>query len=155
VLADDAGFVFPRREITRPADAGGEDHIAVSAADFALRRDGGGYALWWEAHGLSYGVPVRIDAALATGATVVVNISRTVIDAARRRFPRLRIVHIAAPLPVLAQRIAARGREDPADVAKRLARAGDGAPSGPDVVEICNDGRLEDAVAAFLAAIRG
>jgi phosphonate metabolism protein PhnN/1,5-bisphosphokinase (PRPP-forming) len=154
-LADDAGFVFPRREITRSADAGGENHVAISAEDFAARRDGGGYALAWDAHGLSYGIPASIDAALAQGNTVVVNVSRTVIAAARAHYSHVRVLHVTAPLPVLAQRIAARGRECAEDVEARLARAGDAVPSGPDVVEICNDGRLETAVAAFVAAIRG
>jgi len=153
-LADEARFLFPRREITRAADAGGEDHVAVSDAEFAARRDSGGYALAWEAHGLCYGIPAIIDDALAQGSTVVVNVSRTVIDAARARYPRLRVLYVTAPLAVLAQRIAARGRESAEDVAERIARAGISAPSGPDVVEVRNDGALEDAVAAFVAAVR-
>ena len=151
----DPRFVFPRREITRPADAGGEDHVAVDASAFARRRDAGFYALAWDAHGLSYGIPASINAALAQGNSVTVNVSRTVIDAARARYPNLRVLHVTAPLPLLAQRIAARGREPAEDVEARLARAGNAAPTGPDVVEICNDSQLETAVAAFVAAIRG
>ncbi len=154
-LADDDRFQFPRREITRASDAGGEDHIEVSAADFATRRDGGAYALWWDAHGLSYGIPVSIENALASGTSIIVNVSRTVIGQARARYRNLRILHVTAPIPILAQRIAARGRENAADVEARLARAAISAPSGPDVVEICNDGALADAVAAFVAAVRG
>jgi ribose 1,5-bisphosphokinase len=154
-LAGDHRFLFPRREITRAADAGGEDHIPVSAQEFVARRAGGGYALAWEAHGLCYGIPSSIDDALAQGVSVIVNVSRTVIDTARACYPRLRVIHVTAPLDILAQRIAARGRETAADAATRLQRAAIIAPSGADVVEICNDGKLEDAVEAFAAALGG
>lgn len=146
-------YRFPKREITRAADAGGEDHVAVSPAEFARRQEAGRYALDWHAHGLSYGIPATIDAAIAAGATVVINTSRTIIDAARARYPGLRIVFVTAPLDVLARRIAARGRESAEDVAARLARAGIIAPSGRDVIELCNDGSLEEAVRAFRTAI--
>ena len=152
-LGDSPLYLFPKREITRAGDAGGEDHIAVSPAHFAQRREAGGYALNWDAHGLSYGIPSSIDAAIAAGATVVVNTSRTILDAARARYPGLCIVFVTAPLDVLARRIAARGRESADDVAARLARAGIIAPSGCDVIELCNDGSLEDAVRAFRSAI--
>ena len=52
-LADDPRFRFVRRVITRPADAGGEAHEAVTAEEFAARE----FALQWQAHGLSYGIP--------------------------------------------------------------------------------------------------
>ncbi len=152
-LAGDDRFQFPRREITRAANAGGEDHIEVSAADFVVRRDKGDYALWWDAHRLCYGIPVNIESALAGGTSIIVNVSRTVIGQARARYHNLRILHVTAPIAILAQRIAARGRESAEDVAARLARAGISAPNGPDVVVICNDGALEDAVAAFVAAV--
>lgn len=154
-LAGNPAYLFPKREITRAADAGGEDHIAVGAQEFAARWAGGGYALAWEAHGLCYGIPASIDDALATGKSVVINVSRTVIETARARYPRLCVIHVTAPLNILAQRIAARGRETAADVATRLQRAAIIAPSGADVVEICNDGRLEEAVEAFVALLRG
>ena len=58
---------------------------------------------------------------LWAGETVVFNVSRSVIDAARRRFPRVRVVYVTAPPDVLARRIAARGRDG--DAVARLARA--------------------------------
>jgi phosphonate metabolism protein PhnN/1,5-bisphosphokinase (PRPP-forming) len=152
-LANRPLYDFPKRQITRASDAGGEDHIAVSPAEFAAHRDSGGYALHWVAHGLSYGIPASIDAAIATGVTVVVNTSRTIIEAARARYPSLRIIFVTAPIDVLARRIAARGRESADDVATRLGRAGIIAPSGSDVVELHNDGSIHEAVAAFLRAI--
>jgi ribose 1,5-bisphosphokinase len=146
-------FHFPKREITRDSDAGGEDHVAVSEAEFAQRRDDGAYALHWVAHGLSYGIPVGIDAAIADGATVIINTSRTIIGAARARYPGLRIIFVTAPIDVLAERIAMRGRESADDIARRLARAGIAAPGEGDVVELRNDDGLDKAVAAFCRAI--
>jgi ribose 1,5-bisphosphokinase len=153
-FSDRPGYVFPKREITRAADAGGEDHIAVTPEMFAQRKATGCYALSWEAHGLSYGIPASIDDALACGDTVIVNVSRTIIDAARADYLRLRVIFVTAPAGVLIERLVGRGRESTADVAERVARAGIVAPVGRDVVEISNDGSIADAIAAFLSALR-
>ncbi|MEA2777827.1 MAG: thymidine phosphorylase, partial [Acetobacteraceae bacterium] len=55
-LLADPRFRFVRRVITRPADAGGEDHEAVSDFEFGQRS----FALRWQAHGLHYGIPMDI-----------------------------------------------------------------------------------------------
>lgn len=151
-LADDPGVVFPRREITRPADAGGEDHQAVTVDAFRSRRATGGYALTWEAHGLGYGVPVAILDDLAAGRTVVVNVSRGVVDQARL-LARVRVLSLTVPAEVLRLRLAARGRESAAEIDARVDRAGAVQVDGPDVVTIVNDDSVETAVARMLAAI--
>jgi len=154
-LASDSSVVFARREITRPADAGGEDHTPVDAETFRAREAAGGYLLSWDAHGLSYGLPAALADDLAAGRTVVANVSRTVLDAARTRFPGLRIVSVTAAPERVAERLAARAREDAADIAARLARADALAVDGGDVVVVRNDGALQAGVAAMIAAIRG
>lgn len=150
-LDSDARFVFARRHITRPADAGGEDHRPISVAAFQRMRQAGGFALWWEAHGLLYGVPVTIEAALAEGCVVVANLSRTVLVEAASRYPT-RILNITAPWPVLAARLAARGRETPADIAARLARQ---APllAGLAVETVLNNGSVEQGVDRVIAVL--
>lgn len=146
--------VFPRREITRPAEAGGEVHVAIDEPTFSARQAAGAYALSWRAHGLGYGVPATIASDLAAGRTVVVNVSRTVLDAARARFPRLRVVSITADPAILARRLAARGREGADEVAERLARAQAIPVIGEDVIALRNDGTPDEGIAQLVAAIR-
>lgn len=146
-------LVLARRVISRPAAPESEDFESVTEAGFADRRAAGDFALDWQAHGLSYGIPASVEALLAGGTTVIANLSRGMIDAARARFDPFRAIVVTAPAQVLAARLAGRGRESAADIAARLERAGYAAPAGPDVCTVDNGGRLEDAVAAFRAAL--
>ena len=145
--AGEARFRFVRRAITRPAEAGGEPHEAVTEAVFATR----GFALSWRAHGLAYGIPADIAADLAAGRVVVANVSRTVIAEAARRFP-VRVIAVTAPPDVLAARLAARGREDAAGTARRLVRAV-GLPAEVPIETMANDATLAEGVTRFLAAL--
>ena len=105
-LSGNGGFVFPRRDITRAADLGGEDYNAISPAEFGRRRDAGAYSLWWGAHSLQYGVPVAIERDLRAGSRVVVNVSRAILDDARRRLGPVRVVNVTVPKQILAERLA-------------------------------------------------
>jgi len=153
-LAGDDGFTFVRREITRPADAGGEDHIAISREEFHQRAVDGRYALVWKAHGLGYGVPAAALKGLAWGQTAIVNVSRGILATARARFSPLCIVHISVSAQVLAQRLAGRGREGPDQIAQRLERAAAFQVDGDDVLTLVNDGPLERSVDTFLEMLR-
>ena len=148
-LAGDARFVFARRVITRPADAGGEAHEAVSEAEFAARLPG--FSLHWAAHGLRYAIPVSIEAEMAAGRVVIANLSRGVLAEAATRY-RLRVLDITAPPALRAARLAARGREDAGDVAARLSREAP-LPGGLDVVTVMNDATPDDGAARVLAAL--
>lgn len=146
-LTGDPCIRFVRRVITRPAEAGGEDHEPVTAEAFA-RRD---YALQWGAHGLLYGIPIDITDDIARGITVVANVSRSVIRQAAERFPT-RVIEITAPPDILAHRLAARGREDAADIAARLARSVS-LPAGITAETVLNHTTPEEGIARFLAAL--
>ncbi len=147
-------LVVVRRVITRPEAAGGEPYEGVSAAEFADRAARGDFALTWGAHGLRYGIPAAIDAELAAGRDVAFNGSRAVLAEAAARYPGLVVVHVTAPVPVLAARLAARGREGVEEIAARLARAPFALPPGLTVRRVDNSGTPEAGAAAFLAALQ-
>jgi ribose 1,5-bisphosphokinase len=146
-LADDPRFRFVRRVITRPADPDGEDHEAVSESAFAERP----IALRWQAHGLHYGIPADVTEDLGRGIVVVANVSRGVIAQAAERFP-VRVIEVTAPPEILAQRLAARGRETAEDVAKRLARDVP-IPDQVAVDTIVNDRTPGEAADHFIALL--
>ena len=150
-LRDEPRVVFARRLITRPAEAGGEDHVAVSPAEFARRRDAGELLLHWHAHGLDYGLPGELAAALAAGRGVVANVSRGVVADARQRFAPTLVIAITASAETLAARLAGRGRESADDIGSRLRRSV--AAVAADIV-IDNDGALEAAVERFVGVVR-
>lgn len=152
-LAGRPEFLFPHRIITRASDPGSEDHLTLSEAQFAAQREAGAFFLSWGAHGLHYALPGHIADALAAGRTVIANVSRAVVEEARCKHPATTVVVVTAPPEVLAERLAARGREEAADVKARLARAAE-QPSGPGVVTVMNDGPLEVAVARFLEVLK-
>lgn len=144
-----------RRVITRPEAAGGEDFEGVSEAEFAKRRARGDFALDWEAHGLSYGVPKGVTRVLASGQDAMLNGSRAVLGMTQAVFPSLVVVHVTARREVLAERLADRGRESEDDIARRLERAAMPLPRGlREVIEIDNSGDFASGVQALLDAIR-
>ncbi len=153
-LGADPRWRFVRRRITRPANAGSENHEALSEEEFADRLAAGRFALHWDSHGLRYGIDREIDDWLARGCTVVLNGSRAHLPIAHQRYPALRVVAIVAHPEVLARRLAQRGRESAADIAARIARQ-PSLPEGLPVTEVSNDADLASASAAFLQALHG
>lgn len=152
-LGDDPSFVFARRVVTRPADAGGEAFRAVTPEEFETLRAGGSFLLWWRAHGLEYGLPRALEDELRAGRNVVANVSRGVVAAAAGRFADTTVIEIDAPPGLRAERLAARGREDAADAARRLARKGVPYPAELAVERVANDGTPAEGVARFVAAL--
>jgi ribose 1,5-bisphosphokinase len=140
-----------RRVITRPAVAGGEDFDGVSEHEFASRSAAGEFALSWQAHGLSYGIPT---AQLSGAKVVLFNGSRAVLQTARDLFADLRVIEVTAPSELLAQRLAARGRETADDVLARLKRASFELPQGLSSTVVVNDGTLDQGVERFLSALQ-
>ncbi len=52
-LAAEQGICFAHRYITRAADAGGENHVALSPEEFATRRKARLFALSWRSMSLA------------------------------------------------------------------------------------------------------
>ncbi len=153
LLDQDVSFWFPTRYITRPADAGGEKHRAMTPAEFDRLKAEGAFMLSWRAHGHGYGIPIAAKEALARGRSIIINVSREVIDEARRQWSPVRVMLITAPQEVLRERLIKRGRETIDDIEKRLNRMDAYRVEGDDVREVINADRLERATDRFVAML--
>lgn len=152
-LSEHPGVVFAHRYITRPADAGGENHVALSQQEFDAREQARLFALSWRSHGNAYGIGIEINQWLAKDITVVVNGSREYLSEARRRYPDMLPVWIEVSPEVLRSRLEARGRENAAAIEARLARnRATLKPAGRSII-ISNDGSLAEAGEEFVATI--
>lgn len=150
-LADRTDVLFVRRAITRPADAGSEDHIAMTEAEFDAAIDEGRFSLTWTANGLRYGLPRAIETHLAEGRLAVVNGSRGAWSVIQQVFPSAVAVEIRVDPGILAQRLQSRGRESASEIEARLARAAAlNAGFQADVV-IDNSGPPEKAGSSLVA----
>lgn len=148
-FAGDRRFVFPRRFVTRFADANAEDHLTMTDMEFAIAVSENAFALWWKAHGNCYGIGNSIEADLKAGCVVAVNCSRAIIEEAAARFANVTVAEIVASPEVLVSRIVARGRETEAEALQRVSRSVPDYPAGIPLVRIENNGVLQDAVDKF------
>lgn len=140
---------FARRTVTRPADAGGEDHEALTRETFEQQVQAGAFALRWQANGLHYGIRHRQLVPLQQGQWVLVNGSRGHLPQALATYPDMTVVHITAQPDTVRQRLLGRGRETAEEVEARLQRARSFvAPPGAHRIE--NDGPLPQAGEALL-----
>jgi ribose 1,5-bisphosphokinase len=130
-MCRDDQVVFPRRVVTRPASAA-EDNDTLSHEAFDAALAGGAFALAWNAHGLKYGIPGSIVTDIRADRTVVCNVSRTVVAAARARYAHVTVVLITAPPEVLAARLKQRARPSDGAIEERVRRRVDD-PLVPDV----------------------
>jgi ribose 1,5-bisphosphokinase len=151
--ADDRNIVFPRRVVTREASSF-EDNEHVSCETFHEALARGDFAMHWDAHGHSYALRREIDGDIRAGRTVVVNVSRTVIDETRRRYADVTVVSITAPPELIAERLAMRARSSDGRIDQRLRRTVDETTNAPDVT-ILNVDRPEDHARRLLRVIKG
>lgn len=152
-LGGRAPVFFAHRYITRPVDAGGENHVAVSRAEFAQMKALGLFALDWETHGHCYGLGRELELWLDRGANVVMNGSRGFLPVASRRFPDLCVVLIEVSAAVLRARLEERGRESAPEIEARIARAGEFSVEHPNLVRIRNDGAIAVAGNELVAVL--
>ncbi|MGL4204494.1 MAG: ribose 1,5-bisphosphokinase, partial [Enterobacter roggenkampii] len=89
-------LLVAHRYITRAANAGSENHIALSEQEFFTRAGQNLLALSWHANGYYYGIGIETDLWLHAGFDVLVNGSRAHLSQARARYG-------AALLPVCLQ----------------------------------------------------
>jgi ribose 1,5-bisphosphokinase len=149
-LEADEHFIFPKRIVTRDANADEDNHV-VDLASFDAQERAGAFALSWRAHGNAYGVPRSIEACLERGEHVVINVSREVVAAARAKFAPCKVILVTAKPDVLAARLKARGRESDAAIVDRLSR--ERAVEADATVD--NSGTEAAGAALFIATLRG
>lgn len=152
-FSGNSNVIFCERIITRSGDIG-EKHVSVSKTEFEHMAASGGFFLFWDAHGLRYGLPADMRKALEAGRTVIANASRRVIDEARSKWPDTLIVNVTANRDVLRKRLMARGREDAEAIELRLDRtAACDLPDGASIEEIDNSGALQPAAERMIDII--
>ncbi len=154
-LLDYSSVVFAHRYITRPHDAGGENHVALSEAEFNARLARNLFTLHWQSHGISYGIGCELNQWLTKGLNVIVNGSRAYLEQASRAYPELIPVLIEVSLNTLRSRLQARGRESESDIESRLLRAEEFKKlHHPKLLRLTNDTLLEETGPSFVKLIR-
>lgn len=147
-------IAFAHRYITRPPESLGENHVALSDAEFETRVAAGLLAFCWRANGLRYGIGSEITAWRQAGFVVVVSGSRGHFIGLEPRPPGLVPVLVTAAHDALRRRLVARGRESSDAIAARLVRSDAYAVDDPHLVTIDNSGPLEEGGAKLLALLR-
>ena len=138
-------ILFAHRYITRPITAIGENHIFLSPREFKLRQQQGLFALQWESHELHYGIGIEIDSWLNKGFSVVLNGSREYLSNALQKYPQLQPILITADPENIKARLNCRGRENEADIARRITRNEELNKQHKDIIEVENNGKIEEA----------
>jgi len=154
-MPDDASIMYAHRYITRPADAGGENHVALSIREFEHRKELGCFAMHWFSHETHYGIGKEINVWLSHGLNVVMNGSRGYLQEAKKLFPELIPVLISVNPEVLSDRLYARGRESSSQIKQRLIQAVklENEVKHYQLIKVENNGLLEDAGKALLNSI--
>jgi ribose 1,5-bisphosphokinase len=151
-LSGDPRYVFPRRVVTRPSNDF-EGHDSVDEAGFKSAAASGAFAFSWQAHGLSYGIPIAVDDDIRSGRKVICNVSRTVIRPLYTRYEHMTVILVTAPHEVIWARLLGRERASDSDLQSRMSRTQDiNALFRPDFI-IRNDGSVELGVQALLRLV--
>jgi ribose 1,5-bisphosphokinase len=117
----DRKIVFPRRIVTRTTSAA-EDHDSLDDAAFDRAATDGGFAFWWQAHGLKYAIPSSAADDVRAGRTVICNVSRAIVAEVRARYSQVDVVLVTAPAEILAARLAGRSRASDGPLEQRIKR---------------------------------
>jgi len=114
-------------------------------------KDNHEFSLSWHSFDLDYGVPKLVENWLSDGKIVIINVSRTIIPQARKKFPDLKVIFVKVPFEITLARIKSRGREAENDemFKQRVKRAKEN-QNFPDAdIIIDNSGDLQIAVKNF------
>lgn len=155
-LVTQSNTLIAHRYITRAADAGGENHVALSVAEFESRQSKGLFKMYWAANNCQYGLGIEIDQWLAAGINVLVNGSRGYLATAKQRHPSLKVIYIDVDAAILKQRLTNRGRESASEIEARLARHKQlSASIDKEALRIDNSGELSVACNQLIEFVGG
>ncbi len=140
-------FYFPTRLITRPEDAGGEEHQSISSAEYVQMVRDDKFSLWWSAHEMHYALPDTVYDKLRFNNHVVANISRRMVDEAVDKFNQVEVIEITASPETIRKRLLSRGRESEAEImVRQLREITPNWAAKAHVTSITNDGSVSEAV---------
>lgn len=149
-LGDDTRYMFVRRAVTRRADTHTEDHTSLSAEEFSAIENAGKLAVTWEAHGLRYGFPIGVLAHVKSGGIAIANGSRRALPQIQRVFPDMIVVNLRVDRSILANRLAARGRENAEQIQKRLEQMDQPLGGAFNLFDVDNSAHIERAGTAVM-----
>jgi guanylate kinase len=124
-FADLAYSVSYTTRAPRPGEVGGSDFHFVSEDRFRELRDGHAFAEWAQVHGNYYATSATaIDAALAAGRDVLLDIDTQGAAQLRARYADAVLVFVVAPsMAELEQRLRERRSDAEREIQRRLTRA--------------------------------
>jgi guanylate kinase len=133
----------------RPNEEDGREYFFVARDEFLRMRDAGDLAEWAEVHGALYGSPRRyLDAELARGFIVVLDIDVQGGLSIKERYPDAVLIFILPPSPaVLEARLRGRGTDADAVIARRMAAAPKEIACAPRYDYVVVNGDFETALA--------
>lgn len=122
-LSDNVPVKYVQRYITRPADAGGENHIAITETEFLEMKLLNCFAMSWFSHNTYYGIETEINDWISEGFSVVMNGSRAYLQEAINKYPNILPILISVDPVILSERLFSRGRESYSEIQQRVAQA--------------------------------
>ncbi len=139
-----------QRYITRTSDKN-EESISVTQEEYLQRKKANEFALYWRIYGNWYGCPkVSIDTPIKRGELVLINVSRSILNEARKNYPHCKIILIDVSLSIAEKRVKSRGRDTGKGLKDRLTRMKKEDIDMPQPNKIIlNDDSLEKAVLAL------
>jgi ribose 1,5-bisphosphokinase len=144
------------RYITRPWMSGGENHIALSNAEYEQRQQLGLFSFAWSANQHHYAIGREIESWLEAGQNVLINGSRAYLEQAMHTYPDSLCPVLVDVSPVLLEkRLIERARESKAEIAARIQRHAnyrDSAPKGCEIIDNNND--ITHAIAQLISIIK-
>ncbi|MHA1932346.1 MAG: phosphonate metabolism protein/1,5-bisphosphokinase (PRPP-forming) PhnN [Promethearchaeota archaeon] len=142
-------IITPKRYITRPPSEF-ERNISITPEQFKEMEKKGQFALKWHIYDLDYGIPIKIENWLEKGHPVIANVSRTIVEEARKKYKNVKVIFVEVPFEIIYQRIKDRKRESEDLLKRRIGRAQKNQkfPEADFIVD--NSGNLNEAITQFL-----